>query len=604
MPKRSFLSTLSIKSKIILSIYSAIILVTTIMGYYSYRMSEINLINKVSVANLGIVREINSNINFLQHEVDDTSIQVGLNNIVQSYLKRKEGSLYIDNSLSYTMGLIANKSYNNFTILYGLDDKFVPYIGANDGSSGVYPFSTFERSNLYKQILALKGKPLWFVLQDQTQQLIENNKHPKIVMARMVRDLDNYQNIGLLIMSVNEEYIRKIYSSNLQTSSGRIVIMDDDGNVISQDGVEATSDKYKNDGFIAEASLKSVGSEGSIVDTIAGKKLLITYSSSNYVGWKIFYAVPLSTLTQESKSIKTITVFIVIGCLIVLLPFMLLISSLLTAPIKKLLASMKRFQEGHFDESVEITSSDEIGQLGRGYNKMVSNIKDLINEVYVLQIQERDAELTALQAQINPHFLYNTLDIISWKAQLSGDKELSSMIYSLSRFFRLSLNRGQSLTMVAHEKELIEHYLLLLKVRFKSKLTYEIRLDEDILQCLIPKLILQPFVENAVLHGLENQKAGGSIMITGVKQQEQICFIIEDDGVGMSEEAIHNVFNSTPVGPIDHSVLRGGYSVKNVNERLKLIYNDKYSLNFFSKPGKGTRVEIYVPAAENSLMEG
>lgn len=599
IPIRSVVRNLSIRSKLILSIYSTILLITVSLGYFSYKINADNVVNKVSIANHATVRQINSNINFLQHEIDDISMQFELHNLVQSFLKNPSGSLYADNSLLFTMSLIATKGYINLTILYDLSDDRIPYHKSNDGSNGIYPFSAFSQSSTYAEIYQLKGKPYWFPADDTT--LIENNKYPKLAMGRMVRDLSDFHNIGLLIMCVNEEYIYKMYEDNLR-DGGSIAIVDGEGRILSHGGPDIFSDPSEDSRLIAEAALHS---EGSLTNKAGGRTWLINYSRNNEMGWTIYYGVPMASLTKEVNEVRKLTFYLVFGCLVVLLPFMLLLSSLLTAPIKRLLGSMRRFQEGRFDERVEIRNMDEIGQLSVGYNRMVANIKELIDHMYVLQIREREAELDALQAQINPHFLYNTLDIIFWKSQASGDKELAMMVFSLSKFFRLSLNRGEGMTTVGREQELVEHYLLLQQKRFKQKLAYEIEVEDAIKSCPMPKLILQPFVENAILHGLEGKKCGGRIRVTGGRLGDCIRFVISDDGAGMDEETLHGLFAPAKPNRSDANVEpAGGYAVRNVNERLRLIYGDAYRLDFASAPGAGTQVEIVLPAKQAEPYEG
>ncbi|NBD27117.1 sensor histidine kinase [Paenibacillus glycinis] len=592
---------LSIRAKLILSIYGTIIFISSVLGYFSYQYSADSVVNKVSIANQATVKQIDANLNFLQREIDDISMQLELHDLVQSFLKGTSSPLYADKSLLFTMSLIAAKSYINLTILYNLSDDHIPFHMSNDGSNGIYPFSVFSRSDTYRKIDAQQGKPYWFRSDDEP--LIQNNKYPKIAMGRMVRDLNDYHNIGLLIMFVNEKYIRNLYADNLQTNGGSIAIVDGGGTVISHGGPDFYPVEGRSARFVADSARHR---EGTLVEKVGGQSMLIAYSSLNEVGWKIYYAVPMVSLTKELNAIKKFTFYIVAGCLVVLLPVMLLLSSLLTLPIKRLLRSMRRFQDGHFDERVKIANNDEIGQLAVGYNTMVASIKDLVNKMYVLQIREREAELSALQAQINPHFLYNTLDLIFWKAQASGDKEIATMIYSLSRFFRISLNRGEGMTVAAREKELIEHYLLLHQKRHKHKLSYDIRFEEDVLPCIIPKLILQPLVENALLHGLEKKKNGGHIVVTAARDGDELRFVVEDDGVGMDEEQLRALLSPPAERPAAAAMpeLPGGYAVHNVAERLKLIYGDRYSVAFSSTPGQGTRAEIIVPAEAPATKGG
>ncbi len=212
---------------------------------------------------------------------------------------------------------------------------------------------------------------------------------------------------------------------------------------------------------------------GSKVITVEGKDLLLSYSTGEN-DWQILYTVPLSLLTNELNSIKLFVFLMIICWLFLSIPILMLLSSFLTAPIKNLLMSMRRFQNGQFDEKINIKYGDEIGHLSHGYNNMVANIKALVDDVYVLRLREQEAELKALQSQINPHFLYNMLDTIFWEAEAAGGERIGEMIINLSRLFRLSLNRGKSFTNVSKERELLELYLSLQKMRFKDSLEYQI----------------------------------------------------------------------------------------------------------------------------------
>lgn len=196
---------------------------------------------------------------------------------------------------------------------------------------------------------------------------------------------------------------------------------------------------------------------------------------------------------------------------------------------------MAAFRKGDFEQKVEVNGYDEIGELTDCFNQMVIDIKELIDKNYVMAIRERESELSALQAQINPHFLYNTLDSLYWQA-LQVNSELAEDIYALSKLFRLVLSKGQDLIPIAREKELIYYYLQIQKMRFQKKLQYTIAIEENILAYKIPKLILQPFVENAIVHGLESTGENSRIEVTGQLEQNHIVFRVKDNGVGMTKE--------------------------------------------------------------------
>lgn len=313
------------------------------------------------------------------------------------------------------------------------------------------------------------------------------------------------------------------------------------------------------------------------------------------------YLVPTRIVLQPVKTIFLLTMVVIVFCLLIGFALSIWTSSLVTKPISKLLSSMQRVKAGNFQEKVDFMYQDEIGRLGAQYNAMIDHIHQLINRVFKLQLKQKEAELRALQAQINPHFLYNTLDTIYWKARKAGAEETAEMIYALAGLFRLTLNRGEDFISVDNEKKLIEHYILLQKKRFDDKLAYEIDFEEKILPCKIPKLILQPFVENAVIHGAEKKEAATLITVRGYCDAGQLHFIITDNGVGI-EDAVLAELKQDRVRHQERSN-QGGFAIQNVKERLDLYYPGQYQLLITSKKGEGTQVEIIVPTGEKGVGE-
>ncbi|WP_139903203.1 sensor histidine kinase [Clostridium thermarum] len=332
------------------------------------------------------------------------------------------------------------------------------------------------------------------------------------------------------------------------------------------------------------------------IETVVDK-----YYTTEQSSWRIIYTVPMKELLSDLNSVLIATIMVVIGCLIVALIFTMFISTYLTSPINRLIDSMERVKKGNFKEKVNFKYNDEIGVLGEQYNDMIDNINNLIDKVYLLQIQEKEAELKALQAQINPHFLYNTLDSIFWKAQKSNNKEISEMIYALSKLFRLTLNRGYEFTYIKNEKDFIENYLLLQKMRYGDKLSYSIRFDEEILSYRIPKLILQPFVENAIAYGTEFSNTESMIIVTGDQHDKGIRFTIKDNGRGMSSELIAKILSDDRSNIANEST---GYAMKNIRKRLSLYYDDNFNFNIYSTEMNGTTIEIIIPINSKKIIDG
>lgn len=258
--------------------------------------------------------------------------------------------------------------------------------------------------------------------------------------------------------------------------------------------------------------------------------------------------------------------------------------------------AIRKFSLGDFEQCLEIESDDEIGEVAHCFNKMVEDIRTLINENYVITLKERESELAVLQAQINPHFLYNTLDSLYWQAMDKGNDETAESILALSQLFRLVLAQGKSEICVSQEAELIARYLQLQKVRFSQKLNYEIEIQEEIKKVKIPKLILQPFVENAIVHGFENVSTPCFLKISGRIENDRIRFEVSDSGIGMRQDQIDALWTEEPTQYARQRI--GRYAVKNIRERLQLKYHDNFSLEIKSKVGKGTTVILTVPFEE------
>lgn len=601
MEIKNVYSNLSIQYKFIIFYFSIILVLALLFGTFSYYNSRRYIFNSANRANSDKVKQITTSIDYLRKDIYDVSTIICLTPSIQKFLRNskllKHPAAFTTESQELIDYIIASKSYISLIIIYNAQG-FPVYYKSSDMSSGARNLNQLQEAAIYRKASSLNGKPLWLNINNHNQVLIENNKSPKIAECRVIKDIYSMDNIGFIVICVNEGEITRLFSDNI--SAGENITIFNHRRTVLSYGAQM----YSNPERTLDLKKNESAEYGYFVKKVSGKDLLISFSSSALKDWTIFYSMPAVTLLREIHSIKSFSIIVVIVCILLTFPLTLLISSYLTAPIKRLLESMKKFQQGCFDEHVEIKYDDEIGKLGMGYNQMVANVKELINNVYVLQIKEREAELNALQAQINPHFLYNTLDTIYWKAEKQGQEELGEMVYSLSRLFRLSLNRGKEFTFVSSEKELIEHYLKLQKVRFKDKLNYQLLFDEDIMDFILPKLILQPFVENAILHGLESKKAGGLIVISGKRESTNLHFSIEDNGKGMDEATLQRLLSPKTGNDLKGSEIRSGYAIKNVMERLAIYFNNHYILNILSQVEIGTRIEITIPAQKFTDIQG
>ncbi|MGE5630608.1 MAG: sensor histidine kinase [Caulobacteraceae bacterium] len=581
---------LGFKYKAFVVFNSIIILVSIILGTYSYVTSSKMIQNNVTSTNVRDIEQITNSMDFLQKDIYDLSTFICINPTVQAFLRAKNNvqSKLVNNNLESFNNLLASKDYISFIVIYNKNGD--TYYISSDRSTGIKSYESVKQSRLYEKVHALKGAPVWVDLNDENQVFIEDNKAPKIAMIRALLDNNTYEASGLMAICVNHNVLKGIYSSNSKIS-GNTMILDRDNRVITS---SQTADMSIANSELANITAHLKNSSGSTIFRANGKKLLMVYNTMKQSGWKVVSITPVNLLLEDLNSILGLTVVVTLVCLAIAFMFSAYTSSILTLPIKQLLSSMEKVKNGNFKEKVGFKYNDEIGMLGAQYNDMIDNINNLIGKVYKLQIKEREAELKALQAQINPHFLYNTLDTIFWKAEKSKQKDISEMVYALSRLFRTTLNKGSEFILVREEKEFIEHYLLLQSSRFRERLTYEIDFGPLIQDYSIPKLIFQPFVENSIIHGMEAYDRTCHIKISGRFADEKMVFVIEDNGVGIDQAAVSELLNRTRT---DEKGLpsKQGYAISNVDQRLALYYDGDYKINITGSPGKGTKVEIILP---------
>jgi two-component system, sensor histidine kinase YesM len=590
-PFANQLRRLNLKTKILVFVASILFLAIMIVGISAYFLAVNQVVDKVIETQLGLVKQVSSNIDFILNDADTTSsliiFEPSLQKDLQQSLSGGEVFSY-SNWAKFLERILATKSYISMIALYGYNG--LAYSTASGYTSNkVGSFSDLQKNPLYQKALDLDGGIVIEYFRNNPP-LVSDNRTCRILMYRMIKDTNKYHNLGVLLIWLDEAKIRSIYQSNVPVA-GNILIADPKGMIVSD------SDPAKiGESATGEAYWKMLKSDtGSGIIKVNRRKMLFTSSTSSATGWKVATLTPAAVLTEKINALAFVIISVGIVCYVLLFYLSTYITSIITNPLKQLLDSIKQVQKGDFSQQVSFSGQDEIGELGQGYNAMIAHIRDLIERVYKLQIQEREAELNALQAQINPHFLYNTLDTIFWKAEKNQVPEISEMVYALSKIFRLSLNRGNELATVAQEQELISYYLILQQIRFKNRLTYRIDFEERLLELPIPKLIIQPFVENAIIHGLEELETDGNIKISGRLEEEQMVFTVTDNGVGMTEEKIQQIVTKNNPRRNTPTMVSGGYAIRNVIERLELYYSSHYQLVFDSKPGTGTTVTVRIP---------
>lgn len=310
--------------------------------------------------------------------------------------------------------------------------------------------------------------------------------------------------------------------------------------------------------------------------------------------WEMITVIPQWDMLDDVARVQGIVMMVMLFFVILTSFGGTVFISWLVRRIEHLVGSMKVVQSGNLDVHLDNHCTDEIGVLYDNFNVMIDRTSELMDEQYKMGQKLKSAELKALQSQINPHFLYNTLDMINWLAMAGRTSEICKAVVALSKYYRLILNKGEDTLTLEKELSHVSYYIKIQDIRYPGKLTYVQDVDPEVLQGVVPKIILQPLVENAILHGIfEKKEKQGTITITGALEKGDIIRLtVADDGIGMDEETLSHVFDGSSRSS------GSSYGVKNVNARIALMFGDAYGLTYESQPGKGTRVTLRFPKRE------
>ena len=372
-------------------------------------------------------------------------------------------------------------------------------------------------------------------------------------------------------------------------NGGYIYLMDSAGEIIWHPKFELIAS-----GRIKENNLLTATySDGSIEEEFNNMVQTVVIKTVGYTGWKLVGVIKGTGISLNILKTRLFIVFVISLIIFIVVLINSYISFRVTDPIRELEKSVKKLEEGNLDADIYMGGSYEIQHLGKSVQDMKYRIKGLMQDIVTEHEEKRKSEFNSLQAQINPHFLYNTLDIIVWQIENEKQSEAVHTVTALARFFRLSLGKGKNIVTVKAEIEHVKNYLMIQHMRFKNKFDYEFDVENDVLELSSLKLMLQPLVENAIYHGMEFMDGDGLITIKAWREDNELYLSVADNGLGMTEDKVNLIL----AGRSNSGNGRGsGIGVKNVNERIKLYFGEGYGLKIDSEPDVGTTITIHLPA--------
>ena len=404
---------------------------------------------------------------------------------------------------------------------------------------------------------------------------------------------------GVLLVDLSYSSLAHLFDGVTTGTGGYVYLISNDGEILYHPKIQLIDS-----GRVVENNLAAAGyKDGNHLEKFEGRERIITVKSIGYTGWKVVGVTPKNVVSLNTIKTRLFIVFLITLILFILTLINSYISSRITNPIKELEKSVGFLEEGNLETPVYIGGSYEIQHLGTSINSMARQIRVLMNDIVTEHEAKRKQEFDTLQSQINPHFLYNTLDIIVWMIENEQKAEAVKVVTALARFFRISLSKGKSIITVRDELEHVRNYLMIQHMRFKNKFSYYIDASEDCMDLASLKLMLQPLVENAIYHGMEFMDGDGEITLKVWKEEEDLYFSVRDNGLGMTAEQVESLFSDS----IHVTSKKGsGIGVKNVNERIKLYFGEEYGLMIHSEPDEGTEITIHLPAVPYSriLTEG
>ncbi|MFJ7856651.1 sensor histidine kinase [Peribacillus sp. NPDC097206] len=459
------------------------------------------------------------------------------------------------------------------------------------------PFKNFEYANYsfpYGQDLDLQGKDI-LILPHETSLQFEGNP-PYILVMKQLIDYDNRKNLGTIFIAVEMTSLATILDKMDAEHQSKRWIMDDKGRIIYHSDVElisTTLPEFKNYPSI-NGSFRTLNEQ---------ENKLISIYKSKETDWIVGYSITMGYLTERTDSVRNGTIIVFVVFILISALVSILLAWNVSSPLHQLTKLMKKVEKGDFDVDLPIQTKDEVGILAKSFNSMIWKIKDLIRKNYQIEIRQKEAQLHALQTQINPHFMYNTLETIGMSVEEGDNDEAVQMVTILGQMLRYSLNNKEKLVPITQEILQINRYLTLQKYRYEERLFFTIHSDVQTDHFFILKFVFQPIVENAIKYGVEQGKPVHiDIHITHYDHEgeDAISITIKDDGPGIKDEVLQLLLNSLLSDPMANRDAQFG--IINVHGRIKLTFGDGFGLKMVSAYGKGTEVNIIIPKITSSHL--
>lgn len=554
------------------------------MGY-----TDQNVLRNSQAYTYQLVKQVNTDIDSYIINMENIALMVSNSRDVSSWMfdtkNPPEIQKGIENNILAQFQTVMDSRKDVYSIALRSEDG---NILVNDGNARLNEYNNISQQGWYRE--AMKANKGTALSSSHVQNVIQGEYTWVVTVSKTIKDSTTGETGGLFFVDLNYDDIAQLCSNIDLGNKGYVFIIDGKGNILYHPRQQLIYSGAMTERVEEVLSCK----ENSFQVGEGEDAQFYSISNSKKTGWTVVGVTYNSDLLTNRGRTQALYLILALGLLALAVLVTTVLSKRITRPIKILNDSVMEMEKGRFNkiDMLQIPEN-EIGSLSRNYNSMSDQIQYLMEENIEEQRQKRKLELQALQSQINPHFLYNTLDSIVWMAEWGKNKEVVMMTSSLAKLFRQSISNEKEVISISQELEHVENYLKIQQMRYKDKLEYEIDADSSLLNKPIVKLVIQPLAENSIYHGVKYLEEKGKISITVSKMEHKIMVSVQDNGPGMSPNMLEHIFEKHKV---DYK--RNGVGIYNVQARLKLYYGEEYGIFYKSEEGKGTTASIIIPDQE------
>lgn len=585
----------SIRKKLLYLIIFFVVIPMFLVPVLTYNRYESILKDKINITTQQMLSQTSNNMDNAIENMIAASNMLCLDKELIDILQKENDNNVWDKHINDTKvaGKIANAQiatlypYNSYIAVIDFNNNmYYSYSYPIDGS-----YNEIVSEKWFKKTVDMNGYMLWMAPAYKYMNSGEENRND-IVMSRLIMDENSKKSCGVIVIRLEKDMkLNSFMNSDSGVKGAKLFLVNEENDIVLSSTNEE-KDKVLSDILAADQiSQSGKGSFGKKVDNV---NFVVNYYTVQKTGWKFVQIIPYDNLMKEVDGLRNFNYLTNMVFVLLFIVITYIISWGITNPLHRLSILMKKVPDGNFNIRANIRGNDEVASLGRSFNIMVEEIDSLITKLkYEYELREK-LRLEALQAQINPHFLLNTLNGIKWMANINGDVDVGNTIASLGYLLETTIGKNEEMITLSQEIKCIDSYVLLQRMRYGDKFNIEYDIDEKLLQYKVPCLLLQPIVENSIIHGLRDRDNGGLITVTVKSESGNVIIEVKDNGRGMGSGMLERILQ-------EDNLQSGRFSnigVKNVNERIKLTYGQQYGINIVSRENWGTIVSMKLPEKE------